>query len=85
MKILRLSYKIKWKSTDVGSFVEIQLLKNGTTVNKIKSNTSNDGSYGWKIPYSIAPGTDYKIRIKSKNNPAYKDSSNKKFAIRSVI
>ncbi|PWB51921.1 MAG: hypothetical protein C3F06_09680 [Candidatus Methanoperedenaceae archaeon] len=76
------SYKIKWISTGAtGSFVKIRLLKNGTAVKTIKSNTSNDGSYRWKIPYSIVPGTDYKIRIISKSNPAYKDSSDKKFAI----
>jgi hypothetical protein len=72
---------IRWKSSNnPGANVKIELLK-GTTISKIVSSAANSGSYSWKIPSGQAPATNYKIRITSTSNPAYKDTSNKNFII----
>lgn len=75
-------YKIKWFFTgNPGSFVKIQLMKNGSTFRTIRSNTSNDGSFAWKVSSSITPGTDYKIRISSKSNKTIADIGDENFTI----
>jgi hypothetical protein len=74
--------QIKWSYTsNSGTYVKIELLKGGILNRVITSNTPNDGSYSWAIPVGQALGTDYKIRITSTSNSAYKDTSNGNFAI----
>ena len=64
-----------------GKKVTIQLLKNGRVVRTVASSTPNDGSQTWTIPKTQTRGKDYKIRIKSTSNSAYKDTSDKNFRI----
>lgn len=71
--------KIKWGFSNSGSNVKIELLKGGIFNSLIASSTANDGSYDW-IPTQTV-GTDYKIRITSTGNSAYKDISNNNFTI----
>lgn len=74
--------EIKWIYTcSSGSYVKIELLKNGVFNRLIASNTTNDGSFWWTIPSDQAVGNDYKIRITSTSNSAYKDISNNNFRI----
>lgn len=73
---------ISWSSSgNLGSYVKIELLKGGTVNKVISSYTRNDGSYSWIVPHTQIVGTDYKVRITSKSNSAYKDDSDKSFSI----
>lgn len=73
---------IKWSFTsNSGTNVKIELLKNGTLNRVISYSTPNDGSYNWYILSNQALGSDYKIRITSTTNSVYKDTSNNNFRI----
>lgn len=74
--------EIKWTYTgSPGSYVKIELLKNGVLNRLIASSTANDKSFWWPIPSGQTVGSDYKIRITSTSNSAYKDVSNNNFRI----
>lgn len=76
------AYTIKWSyKGDPGSDVRIQLLKNGSVVGVVTSSTPNDGSYNWTVSSRRNPGNDYKIRVTSTSNSAYKGTSNKNLII----
>lgn len=80
-----ITYTIKWsKLGNPGPNVRIDLMKNGALAKTITSKTPNDGSQKWTIPQGIANGNDYKIRVMSTNNTAYKDTSNNYFSISSI-
>jgi hypothetical protein len=77
---------IRWNySGDIGSYVKIELLKNGGLNRTISSYTSKgsngSGSYTWTIPSSQTPGPDYRIRITSTSKTAVKDTSDNDFTI----
>ena len=73
---------IKWtKTINTEAKVKIELLKGGKIDKVILSSAPNTGSYNWKIPATQKVGTDYKIRITSTSNSAYKDASNNNFRI----
>jgi hypothetical protein len=77
------SKTIKWnKYGDAADYkVDIELWRNGSLEQTIKSNASNTGSYTWKIPSNISSRSKYQIKIKSKLNLDYNDLSNNKFSI----
>ena len=58
------SYAIKWNKGTRGSTVQIRLLRSGTHYMWISGNppytssTPNDGRFTWKIPSSVAVGSD---------------------------
>ncbi|MHA1750513.1 MAG: NosD domain-containing protein [Promethearchaeota archaeon] len=66
--------EITWLSTSSISNVEIKLIKTGSTILTITSNTVNDGSYTWMIPQNLDLGSDYTIRIKDKDGDTYDES-----------
>jgi len=73
---------ITWSSVgNIGSYVKIDLYKAGVFKQTITSSTPNDGSHPWQISSTQTLGTDYKIKITSKNNSAYYDWSNNYFKI----
>ena len=74
---------IRWTyAGNPGSYVRIELLKNGVLSSAVSSQTSTvNGSYSWKIQRKQAAGSDYKIRITSTSNPAVTDSSDGNFTI----
>ncbi|NJD51399.1 MAG: hypothetical protein FIB07_00855 [Candidatus Methanoperedens sp.] len=75
---------ISWNNAgNPGSYVKIELLKSGTLSRTIVASTLNDGSHSWIIPATQPAGNDYKIRITSKSNPAYANSSKSNFNISS--
>ena len=45
--------------------MEIKLYKGSLAVATIVSSTANDGSYFYDVPMSVAPGTDYRVRVYS--------------------
>jgi hypothetical protein len=74
--------EIKWSyAGNPGPNVKIELWKDGFLYRVITSSTPNDGSYIWSIPYSVAIGNNYKVRIYSTTNPAYRDVSNNYYTI----
>jgi hypothetical protein len=70
-----LTYTIKWtKNGSMYSMVKIRLYRGNTKIFGITDSTPNDGSFSWKVPDTIAPGTYY-IRVKTVDNKVF-DNSN---------
>ena len=80
------SQTIKWSySGNVGSFVRIELLKGGLLTRLITSyaliGANGNGSLAWKVPATLAKGSNYSIRITSVQNSSIKDMSDNYFTI----
>jgi hypothetical protein len=78
--------KIQWSYTgNVGGFVKIELLKGGAVNRTITSFASvgsgGNGTYNWRISSNQALGSDYRIRVTSRNNTDYTDTSDNDFSI----
>ena len=79
---------IRWSySGNPGSNVKIELYK-GTSLSRtitssVSIGSSGSGSYNWYIPTAQTLGSDYKIKVTSTSNSAYKDLSNSYFIISS--
>ena len=77
---------IRWTyNEDIGTYVKIELLKNGSLNRTISSYTpkgiNGDGSYSWTIPSSPTSGPNYRIRVTSYSNSTINDSSDAEFTI----
>ena len=77
---------IRWNyNGDIGLYVKIELLKNGslsrTIAYAVSKGNNGSGSYNWTIPSAQSPGSDYRIRITSISKPAVKDTSDADFTI----
>ena len=68
---------ITWNSSNAGSYVKIDLYKNGSYCFTIISSTINDGSYIWTVPSSISVSSGYEIRITSTAYTSTYDESHK--------
>jgi hypothetical protein len=84
------AYTIRWAYTgNPGSFVRIELLKNGAVNRTISSfasiGTGGNGSFNWNISSNQVTGTDYTIRVTSATNGAYTDTSNANFTITGAV
>lgn len=73
---------VKWTfAGNPGSYVRIELLKNGVLSRTVSSQASTvSGSYSWKLQPKQTQGSDYKIRITS-TSTAVTDSSDGNFTI----
>ncbi len=71
---------ITWQGY-VGPNVRIELLKGWAVHKVITTGTPNDGKFWWKMPWATTPGTDYRIRVISANDPTQKDHSNNNFTV----
>jgi len=81
---------IRWTySGSPGSYVQIELWKGGKYIATIISNKSigsdGSGSYNWLIKSTQTLGTDYKVKIISKSNTKYSDTSNNNFTISAPV
>jgi hypothetical protein len=65
----------------VGDSVKLVLVANGFVNTIIATSTRNDGSFMWRIPSSIVPGTNFAVRIESSENPAAMDETDAVFEI----
>lgn len=78
------TYTIKWGTGTVGGDVMIELRTgsgtSGSTTLEISGQTTNDGSYSWKIPDTVTTGTNYRIRVRTTTASA-DDDSNSAFSI----
>lgn len=76
------THNITWSSSgSPGSYVKIELYKDGSYDSTITSSTYNDGLHPWPIPSDQAVGEDYKVKITSTSNSSYYDYSNNYFSI----
>ena len=71
---------IRWNYTgNPGSSVKIELLKSGALDRTIASSYSiganGSGSYNWTIPTTLTPASDYQVKVTSKSNSAWTDTS----------
>ena len=76
------SYAVKWSKGSAGKYVRIRLLKSGKHYRWITKKTPNDGRYVWKIPTTVATGSNYKIRLQPFSKTGY-DNSDRSFSISS--
>jgi hypothetical protein len=74
---------IRWTYTGgPGTYLKIELLKGGILNRTITSlAVTSRGSFNWRIPVTQAPGADYSIRITSRTNSSWTDSSDLNFTI----
>jgi hypothetical protein len=77
-------YFITWDDNLTGS-ISIYLLKGAQIALIIDGSDASDGSYGWTIPSNVQPGSDYKIRIESRDNGNIFDLSDAEFTITDVL
>jgi len=68
-------FSITWDSGNAGNHVDITLYKGGYLHTTIKSYEQNDGSYDWTIPGSTSLGSDYKIKVQSRDYSSVNDMS----------
>jgi hypothetical protein len=78
--------RIQWSySGGLRGFVKVELLKGGVVNRTMTSFASigsgGNGSYNWMIPSNQVSGSDYRIRVTSRLNGAYTDTSNSDFRI----
>jgi hypothetical protein len=68
-----------------GGSVKIKLLRKGLVVKTITPNapigSNGNGSFVWDIPFDLAVGGGYKIKVISTSNSIYKDKNDGKFSI----
>jgi hypothetical protein len=77
---------ITWNYTgNPGTYVKIELLKNGVVDRVISSSRSKgsggSGSYSWLVPSTQTGGSEYRVRITSTSNSAITDTSDNNFTI----
>jgi len=69
------SQGITWtKSGDQNANVKIQLWRNASKVRDITTGTTNDGSYSWTPPATLATAANYFVRITTIDNLVTDDS-----------
>lgn len=73
-----------WASQKGVSKVNIDLLRNGAKLMTIGSSVSNSGSFNWQVPFNLATGTGFKVRITATNDPKVKDESFAPFSVPGV-
>lgn len=72
--------EISWGS-NVESSVDIELHKDGSLVETLAENETNDGSFEWLIPEDFTTGTGYSIVIKTTSGDILEDESDATFEI----
>ena len=76
------SQSITWDSENLsGSYVGIQLYRNGSYVSSISSSTYDDGSYTWSISSSQTESEYYQVKIYSTSESSISDYSDSYFTI----
>jgi hypothetical protein len=78
------THTINWVYAGDPGNVKISLYKNGVFKTMIAASLPHgSGSYNWKVPYSLTPGADYKIRITSLSDNNCFDLTDNNFTISS--
>ncbi|MBN1129998.1 MAG: hypothetical protein JXA71_13480 [Chitinispirillaceae bacterium] len=59
-------FSIQWSSLgNLGSYVKIELYRNGLVYSTINTSASNTGTYSWYVPTTLTAGGNYAIRLSS--------------------
>jgi 5-hydroxyisourate hydrolase-like protein (transthyretin family) len=73
------TYPVNWTGGDPGTDVKIKLFKGKNLVKTIAATAANDpnggGQFDWQVPYSLATGTNYQVRVISNDYSYVKDAS----------
>jgi len=72
------SYSIGWNANNAGSYVDIELYKNGNYDSTISSNSysyTGTNTYSWRATTSLSAGSAYQIKITSKSYSSIYDYS----------
>lgn len=72
------SYAIGWNANNAGSFVKIELYKNGnydSTISSTSYSYTGTYTYSWRVPTSLSLGSSYQIKITSKSYSSVYDYS----------
>lgn len=75
------TYTIQWSGFVSSINVKIELYKGSSLYYTISSSTTNDGSFSWTVPASVAIATDYRIKISQTLIGTISDYSDNYFAI----
>jgi hypothetical protein len=60
---------------------KIELYSGGTLYEPIATTRLLDGAHTWRVPVTLRPGSDYKIKITSLYDPAVFDWSDAAFTV----
>lgn len=74
-------YDIKWSTKGVINYVDIELYREGSFVQTLKSQTPNDGREVWQVLDSLPDSPNYKIKIIDSTNSSIFDYSDYFFEI----
>jgi hypothetical protein len=74
------SYYVQWNANILGS-VALDLYEGGGFVRNIATNSASVPAYRWQVNLTLAPASDYSIRISSTTNSALFDVSDAAFSI----
>lgn len=74
--------EIKWRSRGVDGKIVLILYRKGIKHSVVADQVPNNGSFRWHINNNIPPGNNYRIRIRSLNNLAVNDFSDRDFSVK---
>lgn len=58
------SYNIQWSNAGfIAPSVRLSLYRNGSYLDFIAGDTPNSGNYSWRVPTSLADGSNYSVRV----------------------
>lgn len=77
--------QILWTRQNINGSVAIDLLLGESVVEIVSGSTPNDGTFNWQIPEGLAASNNYKIRIRSLDQPGVLDSSDLPFSLTPVV
>jgi hypothetical protein len=72
---------ISWAGTLGAGTVSVRLRKGGVFRKVVAASAPVGGSISWKVPRSLPPGRDYRIRVRWNADPAVSDDSDRPFTI----
>ena len=74
-------YEIKWDVGDVNSNIKVELLDGNRLETTITTAHHNGGVLRWSVPFTIAAGSNYKIRLTGIDDATKTDESDDTFSL----
>ncbi len=75
------TYTITWNETGVSGDVSVHLNVNGADTYWLGGVSASAGQFSWTVPYSVTPGSAYRVHVTSADNGAIEDLSDGTFII----
>ncbi len=81
------TFPVRWRTHDFTGTVDIELWQEGGSVPiaVVADDTANDGEFQWLVSETIAPASNYRLRIVRSDNASLFDTSNANFEISAPI